>query len=123
MAIETRLGPKTTIEIPFKYYRTLAKLRHCVDIGRTPKGRPITEQWVYGCYRNIMESMLNWLLDSTAEFGYRRGAFRVIGIQDRKVELQETDNPFDAFWTENVIGPITDKYGFSQYWEMWKDDP
>lgn len=123
MTIETKLGPKITLEIPLKYYGTLARLRHCVDIGRTPKLRPITEEWVYNCYRRTMESLINWLLDQTKDFGYRNGAFRVLGLSFLTLKLQQTDNPLDAFWTDNVICPITEKYGFDSYLDLWNNDP
>ncbi|KKN98808.1 hypothetical protein LCGC14_0140490 [marine sediment metagenome] len=110
---------QTTIEIPFKYYRALARLRHCADIGLTIKHkRPIIGDYIYHNYRNIGEHLLDWLLSDG-----RCRPFRVIGINGLEVTLEETDNPFDMFWTDKVLDKLSDKYRFGGLSDRWRDDP
>lgn len=123
MTIEVTYGPKITLEIPAEYYRKLSNIRFAADNKHNRKGRPITSDHVYDCFRTLMEKLENWLSDQIKEFGYRNNAFIIIGWTDNKVELQETDNPFDALWTNNVVDHISDQYRFGGLLDRWANDP
>ncbi len=115
------------LRIPEKYYQTCEKLRECADNKRSPKGRPITNDWVYTNYRNVMERLTSWLLDETVKMGYgtefTSAALKVIGYDGRTVTLEKSDNPFDCFWTLGVIEDISDHYRFGGLLERWDNDP
>lgn len=124
MSITTKLGPKITLEIPKQYYRKLSNLRYASDNGHNRTGLPITNDHIYHCFRTLMEKLIDWLLDQTKNLGgYRTGAFRILEWTDNKMELQVTDNPFDAFWTNNVVDYISDQYRFGGLLEQWQNDP
>ena len=123
MTVKTKLGPKITLEIPAEYYRKLSNIRFAADNKRNRKGLPITGDYVYNCFRTLMEKLGNWLLDQTKEFGYRTSAFRILGWTDNKVELQVTDNPFDAYWTNNVVDHLSDQFQFGGLLDRWQNDP
>lgn len=123
MKIETKFGPKITLEIPAEYYRKLSNIKFASDNKRNHQGRPITNGEVYRCYRNLMEKLMDWLSDQVTTSDYRTPAFRIVGWTDNKVELQETDNPFDCYWTKSVIDHITDQFNFGGLSDAWHNDP
>jgi len=115
------------LEIPEKFYRALKNLRWCADNKRTMRGGPITKDYVYLNYRTCMERLVTWLLDEVIRKGYgteRRGqAFKVIGHKGDQVILGLTDNPFGIFWTDIIIGKLSDEFGFGGLLDVWRDDP
>jgi len=123
MNVETKLGPKTTLVIPAKYYRQLSSLKYDRILGRDRWGRPIRPGSVVHCYRNTMEQLAWWLWDATKEFGYRTASFKISQVSYNEFELQQTDNPFDSFWVGNILGPISHQFDFSDDWNLWSKDP
>ena len=103
--------------IPQSYYRALSNLRFRAD----RKAGPITNRLVYHNYRNIMDSLTQWLLDFAEANDYGT-AFRVIRQSDLQVLLQPSDCPFDCYWTMQIVERLSDEFRFGGLLDQWRND-
>lgn len=121
MSTATKLGRKVALVIPDEFYRTFDDLRTTYGDGQGHDG--------YRTFVDIVEKLEKWLLDQTKQFGYRTAAFRVVdwGYRDRLrrtrvVIIQESDNPLDASWGDNIVGRMVDYYGLSELWDQFRNE-
>lgn len=109
-----------------RYYGTLGVLADCVKTKRSPKGRPITNEWIYRHYRMIMDNLCQWLLDEVVRMGYGTEfvgkPIRVIRLCGDCATLQISDCPFDCYWTTEIIGGLSDQFGFMGLWDQYQND-
>jgi len=110
------------LEIPEHYYQTLEALESYSD-NKEFDGLPITEEWLYGKYRTIMDSITAWLWDQMVAAGYGTVAeaqgFDIIGHENQKVTLQKTDNETEDFWPDKILRKISDQFGFGKLLDQW----
>lgn len=101
-----------TITVPDTYYQTLAELR---ELGDTPG---CNREVIYYRFCDVTDNLTRWL------YRHAPGAYKVSGPNaDRQVSLRSSDNPFDCYWTETVVGRISDESRLGGWWDRRAYDP